>query len=233
LTLYGCSTVSAIAHYTKSTDHFHQLSNEQRVFYEPGAAKFADIVAHALPSAIETVEKKQYGKFNKEIKIYACETTESYNNLTGTKAKAVTYRNSVFMSPGLMENQNDIKPYLTHELSHLMLLQNRGLYGFMTLPPWFIEGLAVFVSNGSGAGNVTLILSGKTFKPDAAGGVLDFFFRKYGSHWNLEPHLFYKQSELFVIYLKNMTAKALKSCLSQWRTGKILNHPLTNLTIFL
>ncbi len=224
--LYGCSTISAIAHYTKSTGHFTPLSDEQRVLYEPGAGQFAKITADALPAAIQTVEKEQYTTFTKDIKVYVCETSESFNNITGANAKAVTYRNSVFMSPCLMEQPENIFPYLTHELSHLMILQKRGLYGFMTLPAWFNEGLATYVSKGGGAGNVTereaknAILSGKCFEPDTAGGFLDFFFPRYGHHWNLKPHMFYRQSSLFVAFLYRYDKESFKNLLVAIERGQ-------------
>jgi len=222
----SCSTVSAIFHYTKSTGHFIPLSDEQRVLYEPGAAQFAKVTAELLPAAIQTVEKEQYSTFVKDIRVYVFETTESFNNLTGTNAKAVTYRDSVFMSSKLMENQKDIPLYLTHELSHLMILQKRGLYGLMTLPAWFNEGLATYVSKGGGAGNITekeainAILSGKAFEPDTGGGFFDFFFPKYGSHWNLEPHMFYRQSSLFVAFLHRYDKECFKNLIVAIELGQ-------------
>ena len=99
------------------------------------------------------------------------------------------------------------------------MLQYRGLYGFMTTPPWFNEGLAVYVSKGVGAGSfseeeaVKAMLSGKAFEPDSAGGILDFLFPKYGSHWNLKPHMFYRQASLFVVFMKELDSTAFEKML--------------------
>ena len=68
--------------------------------------------------------------------------------------------------------------------------------------------MAVYVSKGVGAGSVSekeavkAMLSGKVFEPDSADGILDFLFPKYGSHWNLKPHMFYRQASLFVAFMK-------------------------------
>jgi hypothetical protein len=130
------------------------------------------------------------------------------------------------LSPKLMEHPETISPVLTHELSHLMLLQHMGLYKFMTTPPWFKEGLAVYVSKGGGAEGVTekeavkAILSGKGFQPNTAGGILDFFFPKYGNHWNLQEHMFYQQASLFVSFMKAYNKNAFAKLLVAMQSGQ-------------
>ncbi len=226
LTLWGCSTVTAVTHYFKSTDHFRSIDIDQRVLYEPGAERFAEIVAKGLPHAVETVQDDQFGHFTKRIKVYVCSTPENFENMTGRTVRAITYSESVFLSPQLMEHPETISPYLTHELSHLIMLQHMGLYKFMTTPPWFNEGLAVYVSGGAGAGDVTekeavnAILSGKVFEPNNAGGVLDFFFPKYGNHWNLKPHMFYRQASLFVSFMNEYNKNAFKNMLVAMQRGQ-------------
>ncbi len=172
------------------------------------------------------VERKQFGRFKKSIKIYVCATADSFENMTGRTAKGATVRESVFLSPRLMEHPETVASYLTHELSHLMLVQHMGLYRFMTTPPWFTEGLAVFVSEGGGAGDVAepeaikMIVSGKVFEPNDSGGILDFFFRKYGDHWNLNQHLFYRQASLFVSFMNEYNADAFENMLIAMQQGQ-------------
>lgn len=224
--LWSCSAANGLAHYCKPTDHFHTLSYDERVFYEDGAEEFAGIVAEALETAVESVERLQYGSFIKNIRLYVSASPESFEALTGRNAKGITYRGSVFLSPRLLEHPEEIDAYITHELSHLFLLQHRGLYKYMTMPQWFTEGLAVFVSEGGGAGTVREkeaareILSGKAFEPDDAGGFFDFFFPKYGNHWGLEPHMFYKQSSMFVAFLKEHDENAFRSLLLSLQGGE-------------
>lgn len=218
--------MTAITHYFKSTDHFRPVDIEQRVLYEPGAEQFAGIIAEALPYAIETVENEQSGQFTKSIKIYVCATPGGFENMTGRTVKAITYRNSVFLSPRLMEQPETISSYLTYELSHLMLLQHIGLYRFVIMPTWFSEGLAVYVSNGAGAGDVSeteaieMILAGKHFEPYDNGGIIDFLFPKYGGHWDLEPHMFYRQGMLFVSFIRKYDEQAFKKLLQKLQNGQ-------------
>jgi hypothetical protein len=222
----GCSTAKAITHYFKSTDRFHPVNTDQRILYEPGAEKFAELVSISLPDAIKIVEKGHYSQFTKDIKIYVCATPESFEDMTGRTVKAITYRKSVFLSPRLMEYPETVSSYLTHELSHLIMVQHMSLYRFVTMPPWFSEGLAVYISEGGGAGDVTeteaieTILAGKHFEPHDDGGILDFLFPKYGSHWGLKPHMFYRQSMLFVSFMKEYDKEAFKNLILNMYNGQ-------------
>lgn len=101
------------------------------------------------------------------------------------------------------------KAILTHELSHLHLQQQLGVYHYnANIPAWFQEGLAVLVSNGGGAENVSeaetmkAILEGKHFTPEAEGS---FWLHKSERSYGLEAHMFYRQASLFVGYLKKFS----------------------------
>jgi len=226
LFIYASPAATALFHTFKSTAHFHPLDTDHRVLYEPGAERFAEVVAKELPASIETVEKAQFGHFTKSIKIYVCATTASFKNMTGGAVRAKTFRGSVFLSPRLLEHPEAISSYLTHELSHLLLLQYMGLYKMVTTPPWFTEGLAVLVSKGGGAAEVTeeeavqAISSGKHFEPYVNGGLYNFLFPKYGGHWGLKPHMFYRQSMLFVSFMKDYDKKAFKNLLLNLQNGQ-------------
>ena len=107
------------------------------------------------------------------------------------------------------EFRETTKAILTHELSHLHLQQQLGVYHYdANMPAWFQEGLAVLVSGGGGAETVsgveagTAILEGRHFTPEAKGS---FFFHKSAKSYGLEPHMFYRQASLFVKYLRDMS----------------------------
>ncbi len=74
--LVGCSIVTAITHYFRSTDHFHPLDTDQRILYESGAERFAEVVSTCFPNAVKIVEDSHYSQFTKDIKIYVCTTSE-------------------------------------------------------------------------------------------------------------------------------------------------------------
>ena len=217
---------TAITHYCKSLEHFHPLEQDQRVFLETGAEQFALYVAESLPPSIETVETEHLCHFVKQVRVYVCVTPESFEDLTGRTVRAITYRGSIFLSPRLMENPETIPLYLTHELSHLIMMQRIGLYKFLTMPPWFSEGLAVIVSKGGGAQEVTeadavnAILTGRHFAPHNAGGMVDLMSPRYGNYWDLSPHTFYRQASLFVFFMKEYNQESFRSLLLGIESGQ-------------
>src|SRR3954447_156130 len=84
----------------RSTTHFLPSAVDARVRFEPGAEKLADIVAHALPDAIATVEREQFGPFTKPVVIYVCATQESINAYGGpTGAGGFILNGRLFVSP--------------------------------------------------------------------------------------------------------------------------------------
>jgi hypothetical protein len=205
--LCGCTVARSALCRLKSTDHFLPLETDSRVLYEPGAEDFAAQLAQSLPQAIGGVEAGHYRAFAKPVTIHVCASEDSYTNLTGLKAPASLTLKGLFFSPRLVKEQRPLPLYLAHELSHLHLEQQIGMYRFAKLPGWFKEGLATLVSGGGGAHKVTehealqSIASGSHFVPHEDGGI---FFRKYASHWELTHHMFYRQSMIFVAYLKSL-----------------------------
>jgi hypothetical protein len=218
----GCAVVRSSFCSLKSTDHFLPLETDSRVLHEPGAEDFAEQLAALLPQAIEQVEAGQYRPFAEPVQTYVCASQENYTNLTGFKAPASLTLKGVFFSPRLVEEQRPLALYLTHELSHLHLEQQMGKYRFAKLPAWFKEGLATYVSEGGGAHTVTdqealeAITCGSHFVPHADGGI---FFRKYASHWGLSHHMFYRQSMVFVAYLKSRDQDKYRDLLLSIQNG--------------
>jgi hypothetical protein len=212
----GCSVTRSAISSLRSTDHFIPLKTDKSVLYEPGAEAFAEHMAELLPQAIEQVEAGHYRPFVKPVIIHICASQESYEKLTGIKAPASITIKGVFFSPRLVEEQRPLSLYLAHELSHLHLEQQIGKWKFARLPAWFKEGLATYVSGGGGAQNVTepeaieAIKAGEHFKPHEKGNI---FFRKYGHHWGLSPQMFYRQSMMFVAYLKDTDEEKYRSLL--------------------
>jgi len=212
----SCSVTRSAISSLRSTDHFVPLETETRVLYEPGAEAFAEQMAELLPQAIEQVEAGHYHPFVKPVTIHICVSEESYGKLTGIKAPASVTLEGMFFSPRLVEEQRPLSLYLAHELSHLHLEQQIGKWKFAHLPACFKEGLATYVSGGGGAQNVTeseaieAIKAGKHFEPHEKGCI---FFRKYGHHWGLSPHMFYRQSMMFVAYLKDINEERYRSFL--------------------
>lgn len=197
---FGRHTIAAL----RSTDHFIQSQDDPRVLFEPGAEEYARKVSSFLPSAMQQVEKKQYRAFAAPVQVYICASGESFKKYSGTDARAIVVI-KLFVSPRVFEKGDKIaKMYLVHELSHLHLLQRLGTYKMSRLPFWFKEGLATYVSNGGGGNLISQkqaiesIRAGKHFIPNKTGGLI---FQKTPSDFGLQPHMFYRQSMMFVSYL--------------------------------
>jgi hypothetical protein len=185
-----------------------QFDRDPRVLYEPGAEIFASQIAAILPVAVEKVETQQYISFREPPKIYVCASKDSYYKLSGTRARAVV-TNKLLLSPELKNDPESLSLMLTHELSHLHLLQHVGQVAFIKLPPWFKEGLATLVSGGGGASTVSdnqalmFIRDGKYFIPeDDRGLISSLIFPHYSSFWHLDHQMYYRQCMMFVAFMK-------------------------------
>ena len=193
--------------YFQSTEDFNELDSSG-VFYEEGSKNHAVLVEKLLPAAIVTIEEKQYKAFKEKTAIYICASKESFSKYSGAPkmARGVVFNEKLFISPRAIETKT-LKPILIHELSHLHFHQYVGNRRYVSnIPPWFQEGLAVCVSGGGGAEKVSYevakqsILNGKSFKPNHSGSLL---FPKTAFWFGLKPHIFYRQSSMFVSYLSN------------------------------
>jgi hypothetical protein len=188
----------------RSTDRFAIWSADPRVRYEPGAEAMAAEVADALPAAIQIVEQRLNQPFLGGPTTFVCARPATYKSFVGavnaTSGGCVINRR-LFLSPKPENTAERIPRLLAHELTHLHVEQRIGLMRVLRLPFWFNEGLAVFVSDGGGAEDVTdaqartAIAEGRTFVPE---GNIALFYRRVPSHYRLSPHLFYREAGMFV-----------------------------------
>ncbi len=222
VTLTSCGQISA---FFRSTGHFSKLESDNRILYETDALDIAVQVAKNLDYSIETVEKEQSCSFVKPVAVYVCASKENFSKFTGLnqKIKAAVFNEKIFLSGSLRDQPSRIPTLTTHELSHLHLIQQIGTTKYVrNIPSWFSEGLAVFVSNGGGAENVSetdaahAILDGSCFHPDSTGSIL---FPKTASSYNLKPHMFYRQSAMFVQFLKEYDSEKFKELLKALQSG--------------
>lgn len=223
LLVSGCSFVRHSIAALRSTDHFIPSGKDNRVLFEPGAEDYADKVASFLPSAIQQVEEKLHRHFVEPVQVYVCASRESFKNYYGADVRAGV-STKLFLSPRVFEYGDEIaKKYLTHELSHLHLQQQIGVYKMTKLPMWFKEGLATFVSNGGGANLISekqaieSIRAGKYFIPNKADG---FIFKKTPGDFGLEPQMFYRQSMMFISYLKTIDEPGFRRLLLSVESGE-------------
>jgi hypothetical protein len=223
VSLAGCSFTRHAIAALRSTDHFMKSQVDYRVFYESGAEAYAEKVASFLSSAVQHVEKRQYGPFVKPVRVYVCASRKSFVKLYGADTRAGVLL-KLFLSPRVFEHGDEIaNMYLMHELSHLHLLQHLGSIKMSRVPSWFKEGLATYVSNGGGANLVSqkkaekFIREGKYFIPHETGGLI---FKKNRSDFNLHHHMFYRQSMMFVSFLVAMDSLKFKKLLRAVEDGE-------------
>lgn len=224
LLMGGCSIVeSRVARWT--TD-FNTLSSDNRIFYEDGTEKLASEAALHLNNALRDVESKQFGEFTEPVKVYVFATPQSFSKFSGIsdKARGASVGNEIFLSSLLQDMPQEVYGMLGHELSHVQLSQNLGVITFnRTLPRWFREGLAIYVSDGGGAPRnyeqetIATFIEGKHFVPEST-GVL--FNRALNSTADIGPRMFYSQSGMFVIYLANEYPEQFYDLLKGLQSGK-------------
>jgi len=221
--LGGCSLTREVVNALKSTDRFVPYKGDSRILYEPGAEAFAAEVTGILNTAIKTVEDRHYRGFANDVSVHLCASKESFVHYMGQNVRGKVAYKGLFLSPRLMEEPGSILPLLTHELSHLHIKQQLGTWRISALPFWLSEGIATYVSDGGGAENVSpeeaamAIKEGRHFLPHEDGGII---FRKTPSHWSLEPHMYYRQSMMFISYLKNIDEEAFRATLLNIQDGR-------------
>jgi hypothetical protein len=203
----------------KPTGQFLHHATDSRVLYEPRAEALAAHVAEALPAAIDAVVEGQYRPFAEPVRVYVCATKESFRSysLKIGDAAGFVFNKRLFLSPKLASTPERIPRLLTHELSHLHLEQQIGpLRARENLPEWFKEGLAVHVSGGAGAENVSeeearqAIADGKHLEPKTTGSLL---FPSDARTYGIAHHMFYRQSGMFIGYLKRSDEQRFKAFL--------------------
>lgn len=231
LPLCGCTSIKAVFAMTKSTDHFVALKDNPAVFYEEGAEQYSALISPLMNDAIQIVENKQYAAFPDPVNVYITSSLDSFSSYCASeKPKACVIGNRLFLSPKLFNSDRKISGILLHELSHLQLSQSIGRWSYqLNIPSWFSEGLATYISQGAGAENVTreqaiqAIKSGESIKPNASGSL---FFPKTASDFGLEPHMFYRQSSLFVEWLHDLNKANFKQLMMLLRDDNTVEEAM-------
>jgi hypothetical protein len=201
-------------------------SSDPRVLMQSGqtALDLSTLVTKHLPAAIDQVQKTQGYTLDKPLKLYVFDNEADYMRLGGcpTGSRACVFGSQLSLAPKHMGEPDTVFAILTHELSHVLLQQRLGTWKISRIPPWFLEGLAVMVSDGGGSEGVgpqdaaAAIKSGQRFTPDMSKNWLS---QKTASHYQLPHRLFYRQSALFVQHLKTTHSENFDSLLRRMHSG--------------
>jgi hypothetical protein len=201
----SCTAIRQGLALIRTPDKFISLNDT--VHYENHKdSVFACQVNNALHVLIDSVELKHYCSFIDPFKVYICSSTVSFCKYTGSKfpgPRAFATPKGVFVSPRL-KGSSDWFDIVYHELSHIIMFQHLGIYRYRKIPAWFHEGLATYISNGGGSGNVTdsaaifSVLHGHHFNPVARENI---FNPKSFKNNEIGAWVLYRQSMLFVTFL--------------------------------
>jgi hypothetical protein len=214
----SCSAINQGFAILRTPKDFIDLDNSVRIENNIDV-QFGKDIHNVLPNLIDSIEMKEHHKFMCLPSIYVCNSNKSFckysgANFPGPRAKVTP--KGLFISPRLKDSK-DWYNIIYHELSHVILLQNLGTYHYLWIPVWFHEGLATYVSNGGGSGDVTDstaildILQGNHFDPVAKENTL---FPKSFSNKKIRPWMQYRQAMLFVKFLKEGKEKEFDNLLN-------------------
>jgi hypothetical protein len=224
MSMGGCNLLES--RYARLTTDFEVLTSDSRILYESGAEALAEKAALYLPDALKAVESKQYGQFTEPISIYAFASTESFSKFSGIseKARGASVGSEIYLSGMLLNLHEEVYGMIGHELSHVQLSQALGTITFnRTLPRWFREGLAIYVSDGGGAPRnfeketIEKFVDGKHFLPVSKGSLFNRNLKVTGS---IGPRMFYSQSGMFVRYIAKNKPLLFEKFIIDLQTGK-------------
>jgi len=231
--LQSCSLVKIGIAYTESTENFLSHSEDPRVLYEEGGGVLSDVIATHMKDSIAIVESMHSEVFSAEVRVHVCATLECYEKYTTMReSRGATIGDKVFISPKLLARPQTIKSVLTHELSHLHLAQKLGgLALYNNVPGWFQEGLATLTSDGGGAESASVVDAMKALKsqtffiPDLSASVFQIknadsygFTENYSDPF-FAQNMYYRQSSMFVAYLRKTNATGFDNLIRQVLKG--------------
>jgi hypothetical protein len=217
-------------------DRLPALPGNSQVHYQPGAEDFARDVAALLPDAVTRVEAAHGRRFAHPVKVAVYATPEAFviaNGVGSDMPRGGTFLGRVNLSPKLFWPERPrLSAILTHELSHAHIQWWIGV-GYIYLPRWFKEGLAVTVSGGGGAEAVSeeearaAIQRGEHITIDDAEGLQDLLagFRFDRAPATTTPSwypvvLAYRQAGMFVSYLRESDGPAFDRMMSAILDGR-------------
>jgi hypothetical protein len=192
------------------------LPENRQVRYEEGALDRARIVAALLPEAVARVEAVHGRPFAHPVTIGVYHTPEAYAAAHGTLLSGsvgANFLGRVILSPALFTTKRRRLPaILTHELSHAHINSWVSQLGYLKLPNWFKEGLAVMASDGGGAEEVSVadardaLRWGDHIAVNDAGSLFDWIAIRMEQppevpDTSYRIQMAYRQSGLFVAFL--------------------------------
>lgn len=191
-------------------DEFISYIKDTRILLKEGMEKEAAIASEVLDKSIRSIELIHGKPFTGKVRIHICNSRECFAEYTGSEnILAGVSVNGLFLNPDVFKQQ-DFHKWLTHELSHLHLLQQISTIDAFLIPQWYHDGLATFVSSGGGASRASadeaekLLLSGKHILTNKRGELTKsrwpLNYQGSSDAW-FQQHMDYRQASMFYEYL--------------------------------
>lgn len=240
-TITSCSTIQGT--YARLSYDFKVISDDERIRYEAGNQVVASTIAEQLDRYLNQIETAQYGNFRdtSRLKVYLFSDDKNYLKFTyntgTTTLGGATTNEALILVPRIQARlatelcqinncPETVEGILLHELSHIHTRQFLGSWHYVSkIPQWFHEGLATSVSNGAGAGMISAddakksILSGSHIIPHDSGRV--FQRAETVGELRFRSFEFYRQSEMFVNFLKTKDITAFQKTLAEIRDRQV------------
>ena len=199
---------------------FQTHAANPHVHFEPGAEAAADAVVGVLDAAQHQIEASHGAALKQRPEVYVCASAACYQRYAFTplsRAETRPFGHTVILQGRLLMDEQRLQPILTHELSHVFWFER----GIRCHPRWWTEGLAVDSSGGGGAETepqanaAQAIRDGKLFTDLDEGCTVRDSAARAGMSWPM----FYRQSGMFVGWLRARNATAFGQTLAQLREG--------------
>jgi hypothetical protein len=227
--LGGCSVLNAAKARLEPRDGFIETQGHAQVRHDGSAESMALRLGKAMGKSLNTVERMHGRAFLQPPKVFVCDA-ECFRRFStlARDVPAAHFMDSIFMNdPELRkkERQFAVPPesFLIHELTHLLFYQHAGAIAYMRTPAWFREGWAVVVSGGAGAQACTReeaarhLLTGSSFDPSEEGSL---FRNKTAASYGLPYPVFYRQTAMFIEYLRETDPSAFQTALQGLLDGE-------------
>lgn len=132
---------------------FDKHESKNSIFYIQGDSKYIDF--EIIDTLIPSIEKFHELNFIRKPKIFIFQDSLKYIHRSLSKARFCAFSSGrLFISPWALKEAKQgkisIPIYTKHELSHVLILQNKGIFSELKYPKWLLEGIAVYSANQMG-----------------------------------------------------------------------------------
>lgn len=128
----------------------HELTNI--IIYVQKGAGYNDYAI--IDTLIPSIESFHDLKFIRKPEIFVFLDSSAYIRHSPSKARFCAFPGRLFITPWALreaaEGKISLKIYVKHELSHVLILQHKGLLSELRYPKWLLEGIAIYSTNQMG-----------------------------------------------------------------------------------